>query len=122
MTKIPPSINNDFAPISIFFDLCYLLSIINSQFIIHLHPELQRQCWTQARLQIQVPSTSEILHEFMLAIDAIEIQKLAIQTTLTTLLEQVEKLVEAVYNEQGDSTKMDVISNLREKNKGAELF
>jgi hypothetical protein len=58
----------------------------------------------------------------MLAIDAIEIQKQTLQTTIATLLGQVEKLVEAVYNEPGDSRKMDVISKLREKNKGAELF
>ncbi len=87
-----------------------------------LHSELQGRTWADARQHIQVPSTLETIHEFMLAVEAIEIQKGQIQATIQTLLLQVEELVEATYNEPADSSKMEIIHKLREKSRGAQLF
>ncbi|MBV9710154.1 MAG: Eco57I restriction-modification methylase domain-containing protein [Ktedonobacteraceae bacterium] len=91
-------------------------------YLTQLHPELQKLSWAQARQQIQVPPTLEAVHEFMLAIDAIETQKQEMRTTITALLAEVEELVEAIYSEPADSGKMESIDKLRKKNKGAELF
>lgn len=143
------NINDDFSPISILFDLRYLLGIINSQFIRRylaanklegtregrIYPDVWKRLPIKVASQERQQQIAKLVDDIQthykqlsslptpltIATDPTR-QYRSIQTTLATLLEQVEKLVEAVYNEPGDSTKMDVISKLREKNKGAELF
>ncbi|MEO6892879.1 MAG: N-6 DNA methylase, partial [Ktedonobacteraceae bacterium] len=81
-------------------------------YLTQLHANLQGWTWVAARKRIEAPATLADLQRVMAMIDQKAEEKQQLVTTIASLLEQVEILVEAVYQEPADA---DLMSSIRAK-------
>ncbi len=78
-----------------------------------INPKLEGWSWAEARKRIQVPATVEAIRAFMAEVDLLTEQEKAIRATITALSEEIELLIEAIYNELPDEQMLALIHTKR---------
>ncbi|GAC1392464.1 MAG: hypothetical protein NVSMB38_16060 [Ktedonobacteraceae bacterium] len=91
-------------------------------YLTQLHPDLQGRTWSDARSRIQIPPSIEAVRSFLASVDAVSAEEQHIRKAIDTLLQQIEVLVEAIYQEAPDVDKMQIIEEARSGNTRGGLF
>ena len=85
-----------------------------------INPKLEGWSWLEARKRISVPATLEAVRTFMTEVDHLAEQERQLRATITTLSEEIEVLIEAIYAEPPDEQMLSRIyaQQRPEDNKG----
>lgn len=91
-------------------------------YLTQINPVFQGWRWSEARKRIQVPATLDALRSFMSDVDSLAKEREKTRAIITTLSDEIEALVEAIYNAMPDTDMMTIIERERSDKASTSLF
>src|SRR6266852_6295997 len=80
-------------------------------YLTQLQPKFQGWTWAEARRLIQIPATLEAVRDFMTSVNNRNKEEQRIRTIINTILTEIETMIETIYKEPADISKMEFIKS-----------